>query len=67
MFLLATREYLLCLSGKVEVDVHFALGVFMDFTEDTDYFSEFAVFTTRLSVKDTSQVNSTLCIIMGVE
>lgn len=39
----------------------------MDFTEDTDYFSEFAVFTTRLSVKDTSQVNSTLCIIMGVE
>lgn len=57
MLYLATREYLLCLSGKVEIDIHFALGVFQDVSEDTDYFTELAVFTTRLSVKDTSQVS----------
>ena len=40
--------------------MHFALGVFQDFTEDTDFFTELAVFTTKLSIKDTSQVGSAL-------
>ena len=58
----ASREYLLCLLGKVDIDVHLALGYFQDTTDDLDAFNELAQFSTRLSIRDTSQVdNFSIC------
>ena len=56
LFRAASREYLLCLLGKVDIDVHAALGFFQDCTDDLDAFNELAEFSTRLSIRDTSQV-----------
>jgi hypothetical protein len=53
----ASREYLLCLLGKVDIDVHAALGFFQDCTDDLDAFNELAEFSTRLSIRDTSQIS----------
>ena len=54
----ASREYLLCLLGKVDIDVHLALGYFQDTSDDLDVFNELAQFSTRLSIRDTSQVDN---------